>query len=437
MHPAKLIRLTKRSIEALKPSGERYDVFDADLRGFAVRVLPSGRRTYRFKYVANQRQRVVSIGEHGAPWTCEDARTQAQILRGRVAHGEDPAAQRAAAASAHSAAALTLATLIETWLVDGRAAAPNKRDSSWTHDASRLRRHIIPLLGDIELPVLTRRQIERAQVDIVAGATAADVKTGKRGRAIVRGGRAAARAAIMSLSACLNWGVACGYLGANPAAGVKKVAAAKRERYLNEAEVLTLLQTITKMQVTGALKAPLADALRLLLLTGARKSEILELRWSEVDLERGVLKLPARRHKSGVCSGDKVVTLSAPAIDLIAARPRLGPFVFPSSRGGGHVVGVHKLWRKLMAQAGLTDVRPHDLRHTFASFAAADGASLLTIAKALGHSQTRTSERYSHLNDTSVRQLAEKVAARIMTPAAAAPTPNAATSISGRRAGAA
>jgi integrase len=243
------------------------------------------------------------------------------------------------------------------------------------------------------------------------GVTAIDVKTGMRGRAIVRGGRAAARSAITSLQACLNWAQNHNQIGANPADGVKKIAGAKRERFLSDAEAARLLSAITELQDTGAIAGVFADAFRLLLLTGGRKGEIAGLAWREVDLDRGVIKLGAARGKTG----ERTIMLSAPATALIAARPRDSAFVLPSPTDAGKpIVGLQKVWARVRARAQLPDLRLHDLRHSFASFAADDGASMAMIAKSLGHTQSRTTERYAHLGDDPVRQLAERVGQRVV-----------------------
>jgi integrase len=121
------------------------------------------------------------------------------------------------------------------------------------------------------------------------------------------------------------------------------------------------------------------------------------------------------RHKSGNTQGKKAIPVSAPVAALIAQRPRLGPYVFASPRNAlKPAVGLPKAWRAVRARAGLLGVRPHDLRHSFASFGAAGGASLLLIGKALGHSQAATTARYAHLGNDPVRDLAEKVGATIM-----------------------
>jgi hypothetical protein len=151
---ANTITLSKRTIDALKPGAERFDVFDKSLRGFSLRVHPSGRKSFRFKYVHCSRQRVITIGEYGAPWTVESARIQAQKLRGLVAAGVDPADQRK---PERSQAKTTLAELIERWLSEGRAAAPNKRDSSWAFWTSDVRSGRVALTFDSRVSPMGQR----------------------------------------------------------------------------------------------------------------------------------------------------------------------------------------------------------------------------------------------------------------------------------------
>jgi integrase len=409
--------ITKRTINALKPAGERYDVFDRDLRGFSARVHPTGRITYRFKYVCAGRQRVTTIGEHGADWTPEQARAEAEILRGRVRAGADPQADREAARAAQAAArarALSVRDLIEHWLSEGRAAAPNKRESSWTNDASRLRRHIIPLLGDIAADALRRADIERAQQAIAGGATARDERTGLRGRAIVRGGEAAARGAIVSLSSCYSWAVVHDLVSSNPAKHVRKLAPNRRQRFLSEAEVARLHDALASVEADHSAPAVFITAIRLLMLTGARKSEIASLEWREVDLDRGLIRLPPLRAKTG----EKVIMLNTAAVEELRRHARVaarGRYVLASPRKPDTpIVGLQKVWAHVRERAGLADVRIHDLRHTYASIAVAGGASLPIIAKALGHTQPATTQRYAHLGDQPVRDLNERIGRVIM-----------------------
>lgn len=412
-------KLTKRTVEALPipPKGSQSEVWDIELGGLHVRVQPSGRRVYRYKYRAAGRQVVVTLGQHGAI-TAEEARERARALAGAVAEGRDPTAERKAAAEAakeEQRRAITLAELSERWFSEGPDANPNKRASSWASDRTAFTRHINPLIGKVLARNLRRDDIERMQRAIAAGKTAVDEKMGARRRAIVRGGRAAAARAVAVLSSCLSWAHDREIIDANPCQRVKKLAVERRERFLSETEAARLLDTLGAMEADGALAPVFGDAIRLLMLTGARRSEVLNLRWAEVDLASGSIVLEGARHKAGVTQGKKAIPLSAPAAAIIAQRPKLGPFVFTSPLDPQKpAVGLPKVWRDVRARADLPNLRLHDLRHSFASFGAAGGASLLLIGKALGHSQAATTARYAHLGSDPVRDLAEKVGATIM-----------------------
>lgn len=227
----------------------------------------------------------------------------------------------------------------------------------------------------------------------------------------MRGGRAVARGAIVSLSSCYSWAVNQEILEDNPVSKVKKFAPAKRERFLAAPETTRLLEVINTMEAERALAGIYADSIRLLMLTGARRREIAHLAWSEVDLDRGHIKLPRSRSKTG----EKTIPLGSHAAAILAARLRKGRYVFPSARYPDRPAQeLQKAWQKVRAKADLPDVRLHDLRHSYASFAIADGASLYLIGKALGHSQISTTQRYAHLGDDPVKQLAERVGAKIM-----------------------
>lgn len=422
-------KLTKRIVEAIPiPSkGGQVEVWDTDLAGLHVRVMPSGKRSYRFKYRSGGRQVIVTLGQHG-PVAAEQARERALTLAAAVAEGRDPAAERKAAARAaqeEARRAISVGELVERWLVEGRDAAPNKRERSWATDATCLRRHIVPLLGKVQVRALSKDDIGKAQRAIAAGKTAIDERTGWRGRAIVTGGAGIARRSLAALSSCLSWAVDGEIIPANPAARVKKLPKGVRERFLSEAEAARLLDTLGAMEADGSLLPVHGDCVRVLLLTGARRGEIAGLRWSEVDLSRGLLTLAPGRHKAGGSAGVKHIPLNAPAAQIIAQRPRLGEAVFPapSDPNQGCDASLSKAWGRIRTRADLPNVRLHDLRHSYASFGAAGGASLLLIGKALGHSQAATTARYAHLSNDPVRDLAERIGERIMGARAAAVEP--------------
>ena len=276
--------------------------------------------------------------------------------------------------------------------------------------ARRTVHHCAPLqLGRKLAASLNHDDVVRFQRDVAAGKSRADIKTKKRGRAIVDGGRGTAARSLAVLGAMLEWAAHPDrkLIAANPAKGVKLLKGGKRERFLSEAELARLADALAAMQAEHRLSPTATAAIRLLLLSGCRKAEILSLRWEWVDIERGVLRLPDSK------TGAKVVPLAAAAVKLLAELLRTGDYVLPAAKGVGHYTGLQKDWERVRVRADLAGARIHDLRHSFASFAVADGNSLYLIGKVLGHKQARTTEIYAHLADDPIRAVADRTAARI------------------------
>ena len=205
----------------------------------------------------------------------------------------------------------------------------------------------------------------------------------------------------------LQFGVGRALLPTNPAKGVKLYQGEKKERFLSESEVARLAETLAAMEAEGVINSITAATVRLLLLTGCRKNEVLGLRWDWVDFERSCLRLPDSK------TGAKVVPLAAAALEVLAGLPRTSEWALPASKGDGHLIGLPKAWEKLRDRAGLLGLRLHDLRHSFASFAVADGATLFMVGKVLGHKQARTTELYAHLASDPLNQVANRTANRI------------------------
>ncbi|MEJ2122047.1 MAG: site-specific integrase [Alphaproteobacteria bacterium] len=282
-----------------------------------------------------------------------------------------------------------------------------KSESTVLRDKSRIESHIKPLLGSKRLNTLTRAEIERFQHEVADGKTARNVKTGSRGRSVVRGGKGAARESLALLSAMLSFAVSRGLREDNPARGVKRYKQRTLERFLLPDELARLGEALASAERAEMNPAATA-AVRLLTLTGCRKSEILTLKWEHIDFDRGCLRLPESK------TGAKVVPLGAPALELLSKLPRWegNPYVLPGA-SGRHFVGLQKVWERIRKSAQLEDVRLHDLRHSFASVAVAGGDSLYLVGKVLGHRQARTTERYAHLHDDPVRAVAERASRQI------------------------
>ncbi len=374
------VKLTKRAADSAKLGERDLFLWDSVLPGFGLKVTPKGRRVFVLQYWVNGRARRVTLGLYGAELTVDQARAKARNLRGQVAAGGDPAAERA-----RVRAIPTLAEFAERYMAEH--AAVKKKPRSYEGDALNLRLHVLPTLGRLRLDQVTRADVARFHA-------------GMRDRPFQANRCLALLSMMFTLAEA--WGVQPD--GSNPTRHVQKYPERKVERYLSDAELARLGGALEDAANTGEHPSVIA-AIRLLIFTGCRRDEILKLRWEYVDFERGCLNLPESK------TGAKVVPLGAPALELLAKLPRNdgNPYVLPGKVPGKHFVGIQKAWERLRAQAGLSDVRLNDLRHTHASVGAAAGESLLVIGALLGHQQQATTQRYAHLSDDPVRAAAERI----------------------------
>jgi integrase len=400
-----MAKLTKRIIDAATadPDGREVFLWDADVKGFGVRVKATGAKSFVLKYRIGPATKRHTLGKVGSPYTVDEARKIAADLLRDIRHGADPTAEKKDRLKAE-----TVAELAELYLgPDGRAARPKKKDSSWKRDESCIRSHVIPLLGRKVARDLSSADIERLQADVAAGKTRMDEKAGFRSRIIVRGGKGTAARTLAVVSAMLEFGVSRKLLTENPARGVAMFKGEKKERPLAQSEVSALARGLAILESLGMVSRSMAAAIKLLLLTGARKGEITNLRWDYVDLERGRLELPDSK------TGAKVIPLPAAAARILSELPRRSEWVLPSERSEGPIVGLQKAWEMTREWCGLDGARLHDLRHSFATFAVSDGASLYLVGKALGHKQSRTTERYAHVADDPVKAVSDRTASRL------------------------
>ena len=400
-----MARISKRTVDALKPSQDGRDVvvWDDKLPGFGVRVKPSGVVSYAIQYRnSHGSSRRFTLGRHGV-LTAEEARAMARDLLADVRRGADPAESKSAISKD-----LTIRELCDLYLEDGPSEKPDKKASSWNTDRSNIERHIKPLIGRRKLQSLSRNDVVRFQRDVTNGKSAANEKTKPRGRAIVRGGPGTAARATSVLGAALGFAVKRGLISENPARGVQLNKQKSRERFLSDKEFSRLGEALAKAESTGVNASAIA-IIRLLILTGARRSEICGLKWQWVDFENAALRLPDSK------TGARTIPLGAPALEVLASikrKPKID-WVFPATTGKGHFDGLPRIWKKIAEAAKLDDVRIHDLRHSFASTSVASGSSLYIVGKVLGHTQARTTERYSHLDADPVLAVADATSRKI------------------------
>ncbi len=376
--------ISRRTVEAL-PAGDREAVFwDRELSGFGVRVYPSGSKVYLVQTRSGGKSKRVTIGRHGV-LTAEQARRKAAMLISGIKAGQEPVL-----AASPQANGPTLAELGERYLREHVAVRCKPTTAAAYRHA--LERFLLPAFGSLPLGAINRDQVASLHYRL-------------------HGTPAMANQVVETLSRLFTmaeaWEVAPE--GGNPCRFVKKYEKRSCERFLSEQEFRRLGKVLSELEAEGRISASGVTALRLLMLTGCRRNEVLTLRWEDVDLEAGELRL--RDAKTGA----RWVALSPAARSVLATIPRLpdNPWVIAGGRPGRRLANLNALWVVVRRRAGLEDVRIHDLRHSFASRALALGEGLAMIGKLLGHRQVQTTARYAHLARESVKTSAARIAESI------------------------
>ena len=373
-------KLSARTVGWLSVAERDAIFWDRDLPGFGVRVYPSGTRTYVVQSRGEGRSRRITIGRHGAI-TADEARRQAARIIARIKTWDDPAPP--------ARTRVTVAELAERYLEE-HVAVRCKPGTRVLYRAA-VRQYIVPALGETPVSAVRREQV-------------AALHHGLRETPY------AANRAVHLLAQVLDMAGEEGLRprdAGNPCRSIEKFRERPHERFLSEEELRRLGRVLEAAAGGGCGASPAAvAAIRLLVLTGCRKSEILGLRWKHVDLEAGELRLSDSK------TGARLVPLSPAAAEVIAHLPRIpgNPWVLPGRNPGAPLRNLQYPWEILRARAGLEDVRIHDLRHSFASRALALGESLSMIGELLGHRRVRTTARYAHLALDSVKTSASRVA---------------------------
>jgi integrase len=399
-------KITKSAIDNATPTESDYFIWDSELHGFGVRIAKGGRKAYVCQYRAGDGRRAPSrrmtIGAHGSPWTVDTARAKAKQILGRAANGEDPAKDKQDAKKQ-----MTVAELCNQYIEYG---CTTKKASTIATDKGRIERHIKPLLGRKRIGDLNRSEIKKFLNDVAIGKTASDIKTKKRGRAIVRGGKGTATRTLGLLGGIFSYAIDAGLMETNPVRGVKRFADKKGNRFLSQEELQRLGGALRNAEHQGLNTFAIA-ILKLLIFTGARKGEIEAVLWREIDFEGGFLRLEDSK------TGQKIIMLNAGALQIFSGLSKVSEseHVFPAFGVKGYYVGTPNVWRQVRKLADLEDVRLHDLRHSFASIAVSGGASLPIIGALLGHKDSATTQRYAHLSDDPLKAATEFTGEKIAT----------------------
>lgn len=368
---------------AVCPCGKRkIEFIDTSLEGFFIEVLSSGVKTYYQRYVdAQRRQRQVRIGRVGIVHL-DDAKRKALAIKAAVSLGKDPRT-----ISSEPFRGPTLYQFIENYYL------PHIKTSkrSWKDDERLLRNYIIPKIGHMYMA-------EVAPFDILK------LVNDMKNKGLANG--TCNRPVILlryAFNLAIKWGLES--IESNPAKNVKLLEENKRQRFLTDEETSRLVNVLHTHPDRKA-----SQAIELLLLTGARRNEILHARWDCVDREKRTLLVPMSKNGK-----PRLIALSDAAVDLIESIDSKGKsqWLFPSVTKEGPINGFHAKWAAIRKIAGLDDFRIHDLRHSYASFLVNSGVGLYVVQQLLGHSQPRTTQRYAHLQRGTLTEAANLAAGAV------------------------
>ena len=372
--------LSKRIVDGLSVNGKDAIFWDRDLLGFGVRVYPSGKKVFVVQTRAFGRSKRVTLGEHGNPLTADQARKDAADVIARIKTGQP-------AVPPEPAKEPTVAVLAGRYYREH--VEMHCKPATVTHYRLMLRKHIVPALGERLVAEVEYKDILAFHNSLHHSPTVAN----RAADILVK---------MFNLADAWGWRPS----GSNPARSVPRFKVVKHERFLTREELYRLGEALRAAPAGRLASAHAAGAIRLLVLTGCRRDEILGLRWDDLDFDAGKMRL--RDSKTGA----RMVPMPRQAAEVFAGLSRTpgSPWVFPGRKKGTRLVNLNDSWDRVRKRAGLDGVRLHDLRHTFASRALALGEGLPMIGDLLGHRKVNTTARYAHLARDSVRDSSATVA---------------------------
>ena len=376
--------LSNRAVAKLKV--EKDTVFwDGELTGFGVRVYPTGSKVYVAQARGPEGPKRVAVGRHGVI-NADEARKRAAHIIARVKAGEEAVPEPmkpAGGPTVNEVCARYMEEYVSVRCKPGTAALYR----------SVIDRHVLPALGRAPLAALSRAQVAEFHESLYETPAVANM---------------ALRVLSAMYELARKWELVPDGLS-NPCKALVKYPERRRERFLTDSEFTRLGEALDEAEARGGASASAVAAIRLLALTGCRRSEVLGLRREDVALEAAELRLPDSK------TGARAVPLPPQAVELLAGllSAHDGPWVIPGRKPGTRLRNVDEAWRMIRERAGLHDVRLHDLRHSYASRALALGEALPVIGKLLGHSKLETTARYAHLARDSAQEAAGRVAQSI------------------------
>jgi len=376
------VSLTKKFIDQIEAQTKVQVFHDAKVTGLQLRVSSTGRKTF-YLYFRTKRgkQKRPKLGDYGI-LTVEQARDTARAMLGEISKGNDPTER-------HRVNNLTLIHFFK--IFDKNHISKHVKSSTAKTYHSLFKSVIAPSIGRQLLDDITRSHVE----EMVA-------QNDNR--------RTTANHALVLLRLILDKAQQWEFISSmrNPCANVTKFKTQAKERFLSDNEIARLVATLDQFEAASLAPKNAITIVRLLIMTGCRKNEITRLRWDELFLDEGVLKLKDSK------TGKKEVTLSDDANQILAAAaPNESDYIFPGKDGIEPIQGLQKIWHRIRREAGLRDVRIHDLRHTFASVAVSSGTPLYEVGRLLGHASIQSTQRYAHLERSRLKDSLNKFSKKL------------------------
>ena len=395
------LRLNEKSVREAEPAaGRDYQIFDTEVRGFAICIYRSGGRAFTIDYRHAGRQRRMTIGRW-PEWSTTAARERAKELRREIDAGGDPLGQKETGRDAPRVKDL-IDRYVEAHLP--KLAARNAADQK-----SMLGKMVLPDWGNKLVTEITPYDVEKLLNKVALGrARPSKEKPNNRARKLQGAKPTPVRANRVGevLRKMFTYAVSWGWRDDNPASSFHRRIENPRERFLTQEEIRKLAEALD-----GAEDRRAADILRLCMLTGARVGEVRQAQFEHFHLEHLTWSKPASTTKQRKVHR---LPISDEAAAIVRQRlllvPKGCPFLFPGDTPGQPVQEIRRFWAQVQKKVGIPEVRVHDLRHTFASLLVSGGASLEMIGKLLGHSQMQTTQRYAHLMDSPLRAGVDAVA---------------------------
>lgn len=391
----KRVRLTDRFVKSATTGGRKSPIFmDNEVIGFGVQLRETGRKSFTLDYMFEGRRRRLYIGDF-PDWSTNAAREHAKGIKREVDQGLDPHAVRDGRRSAP-----TVKHLIERYLTEH---IPRLAPDSASDYRSMMMTFVMPAWSQRKVIDIRRSDVDQLLIEIAKGrARPHKAKTRQKRLKPLQPPRPTpgrANRVGCAIRKMFNLAIRWEMRGDNPAAAFIRNPENPRERFLDLTEIGRLSTVLNEHK-----NQRMADVIRLLMLTGARRGEVLNATWDQFDLDRAVWTKPAATTKQRKLHRTPISGATVQLLRMIRARvPEGCPWVFPGDANGKPVQEIKRFWHDVRKQAKLTDVRIHDLRHTFASLLVSGGMSLPMIGKLLGHTQVQTTQRYAHLFDDPLR----------------------------------